>query len=68
MGFCVKCYNKIPSEIIKLNERKFKSCIKSTLSKQAYYKLEDYIQDKNVWKHAGPAPQYNVGLKQNQAG
>ena len=56
MGYCVKCYNKIPSEILNLNERKFKSYIKNTLSKQAYYKLEDYIQDKNVWKHAGPAP------------
>ena len=52
----VKCYNKIPCDILKLNERKFKKYIKSTLCKQAYYKLDDYIQDKNAWKHAGPAP------------
>ncbi|CAF4750832.1 unnamed protein product [Pieris macdunnoughi] len=56
MGYCVKCYNKIPCDILKLNERKFKCFIKSTLCKQAYYKLDDYIQDKNAWKHAGPAP------------
>ena len=47
MGYCVKCYNKIPCDILKLNERKFKN--KSTLCKQAYYKLDDYIQDKNAW-------------------
>ena len=37
-------------------KKKFKKYIKSTLCKQAYYKLDDYIQDKNAWKHAGPAP------------
>ena len=56
MGYCVKCYNKIPCDVLKLNERKFKTYIKNTLSRQAYYKLDDYINDKNVWKHAGPAP------------
>lgn len=56
MGYCVKCYNKIPCDILKLNERKFKTFVKNTLCKQAYYKLDDYIQDKNAWTHAGPAP------------
>ncbi|KAJ8736617.1 hypothetical protein PYW08_007273 [Mythimna loreyi] len=56
MGYCLKCYNKIPSHILELNETKFKSCIKRTLCRQAYYKLEDYIQDKNAWLNAGPAP------------
>ncbi|KAF9800965.1 hypothetical protein SFRURICE_014138 [Spodoptera frugiperda] len=40
MGFCVKCYNKLPTTILNLNEKKFKSCIKRELCKQAYYKLE----------------------------
>lgn len=56
MGFCVKCYNKLPTTILNLNEKKFKSCIKRELCKQAYYKLSDYIEDKNVWQHVGPAP------------
>ena len=56
MGYCVKCYNKIPDNILELNDMRFKTHIKATLCKQAYYKLEDYIQDKNAWKHAGPAP------------
>ena len=57
MGYCVKCYNKIPRDILELNERKFKTCIKRTLCSQAYYKLEDYINDKNAWLNAGPTPQ-----------
>lgn len=56
MGYCVKCYNKIPCDILQLNEKKFKTHIKNILCKQAYYKLDDYIEDKNAWKHAGPAP------------
>ncbi|KAF9824306.1 hypothetical protein SFRURICE_019986 [Spodoptera frugiperda] len=51
MGFCVKCYNKLPTTILNLNGKKFKSCIKRELCKQAYYKLSDYIEDKNVWQH-----------------
>ncbi|KAF9799383.1 hypothetical protein SFRURICE_003080, partial [Spodoptera frugiperda] len=51
MGFCVKCYNKLPTTILNLNEKKFKSCIKRELCKQAYYKLSDYIEDKNAWQH-----------------
>uniref|UniRef100_A0A2H1W245 SFRICE_031986 n=1 Tax=Spodoptera frugiperda TaxID=7108 RepID=A0A2H1W245_SPOFR len=31
MGFCVKCYNKLPTTILNLNEKKFKSCIKREL-------------------------------------
>ena len=57
MGYCLRCYNKIPQSILELNERKFKTCIKRTLCKQAYYKLSDYIADKNAWLNAGPAPQ-----------
>ena len=57
MGYCLKCYNKIPPHILQLNETKFKSCIKRTLCRQAYYKLGDYIDDKNAWLNAGPAPQ-----------
>ena len=71
MGYCVKCYIiplriiKYRAHILELNERKFKTCIKRTLCSQAYYKLEDYINDsikeefwpKNAWLNAGPAPQ-----------
>ena len=57
MGYCLKCYNKIPTYILELNETKFKSCIKRTLCSQAYYKLGDYLDDKNAWLNAGPAPQ-----------
>ena len=57
MGYCLKCYNKIPQNILELNETKFKTCIKRTLCKRAYYKLGDYIADSNAWLHAGPAPQ-----------
>ena len=57
MGYCLRCYNKIPQSILELNETKFKTCIKRTLCKQAYYKLDDYIADKTAWLNAGPAPQ-----------
>ncbi len=60
MGFSVKCYNKIPGEIQQLNERNFKLCVKKTLCKKAYYKLSDYIEDKDAWRRAGPAPQDNI--------
>ena len=60
MGYCLKCYNKIPPHILQLNETKFKSCIKRTLCSQAYYKLGDYIADKNAWLNAGPAPQGRI--------
>ncbi|KAF9798264.1 hypothetical protein SFRURICE_012935 [Spodoptera frugiperda] len=42
IGFCVKCYNKIPEEIKHLNERQFKLCYKKTMCRLAYYKLNDY--------------------------
>ena len=42
MGYCLKCYNKIPQNILELNETKFKTCIKRTLCERAYYKLGDY--------------------------
>ena len=57
MGYCTKCYNKIPPHILELNETKFKTCIKRTLCRLAYYKLGDYITDKNAWLNASPAPQ-----------
>ena len=63
MGFGVKCYNKIPEEIKHLNERQFKLCIKKTMCRLAYYKLNDYIEDKNAWRQAGPAPQGNEKIK-----
>ncbi|KAF9797120.1 hypothetical protein SFRURICE_019741, partial [Spodoptera frugiperda] len=57
MGFCVKCYNKLPTTILNLNEKKFKSCIKRELCKQAYYKLNFSVVARSlvvpsIWQYA----------------
>lgn len=49
-GLCIKCYNKLPSNIINLSENKFKKTVKNELMKKAYYKVEDYLNDKLVWQ------------------
>lgn len=50
IGNSVKFYNKIPNSITCLNYHKFKKHIKNILIQKAYYKIEDYVQDKSVWK------------------
>lgn len=49
MGYCVRFYNLIPKEILNLTEKRFKNHVKSTLCKKAYYTINDYMNDKNVW-------------------
>lgn len=46
---CTEYYNKLPDYIVNLPEHKFKAIVKKTLSKMAYYKLDDYLNDKLVW-------------------
>lgn len=45
----IRLFNKLPKSIIEMNEVKFKHCIKETLIAKAYYKVGDYVCDKNVW-------------------
>ncbi|KAF9822245.1 hypothetical protein SFRURICE_017520 [Spodoptera frugiperda] len=49
-----------------LNNIQEKFCLKDedtnilkNINLQAYYKVNDYIEDKNAWRQAGPAPQGN---------
>lgn len=52
MSLCIRYYNKLPDNIVNLTETKFKSCIKRTLCMKAYYKLDDYVNDKSAWDTA----------------
>lgn len=49
MGNCIRFFNKIPDDIVALGPNKFKTFVKSKLIKKAYYKISDYINDKNAW-------------------
>lgn len=49
MGMCVRCYNKLPENVLDLSETKFKKYIKKTLCSKAYYKFDDYLMDKSAW-------------------
>lgn len=55
VGLCVRYYNKIPDDVLNLPEKKFKCFIKQTLCKKAYYKLEEYLSDKEAWHSDTPA-------------
>ena len=55
VGLCVRYYNKIPYDILGLSEKKFKCYVKQTLCKKAYYKLDDYLNDKESWSSDTPA-------------
>ena len=50
LGNCVRFYNKIPKDITGLTESKFKLHVKSILLKKAYYKVTQYIEDRDAWK------------------
>lgn len=54
MGNCIRFYNRIPEDIQRLSERQFKSKVKDILYSKAYYKVEDYLSDKNCWHKAAP--------------
>jgi hypothetical protein len=49
-GKCIQIYNKVPLNVTKLPLHKLKQTVKVTLMKQGYYKVEDYLEDKNIWK------------------
>ena len=55
VGLCVRYYNKIPDHILNLSEKRFKCYVKQTLCKKAYYKLDDYLNDKEAWSSDTPA-------------
>lgn len=50
LGNCIRFYNKIPKNITEQTDTKFKSIVKKTLISKAYYKVNDYIMDRDVWK------------------
>lgn len=50
LGNCIKFYNKIPKHITELTDSKFKSVVKRTLISKAYYKINDYIMDRDIWQ------------------
>jgi hypothetical protein len=41
---CIQIYNKIPRNVTKLPLHKLKQTVKKTLTKQGYYKVEDYFR------------------------
>lgn len=49
-GQCIRFYNKLPSDMLKLSINKFKNAIKRKLYKKAYYKITDYLDDKKAWE------------------
>ncbi|KAG7296652.1 hypothetical protein JYU34_000923 [Plutella xylostella] len=49
LGYCIRFYNKLPAEVAQMPENKFKCYIKEKLSKKAYYKIDDYLEDVNAW-------------------
>lgn len=49
VGRCIRFYNTIPTEIKELPFNKFKSTIKTKLCKKGYYKINDFLIDKNPW-------------------
>lgn len=49
LGNCVRFYNKIPKCITDLTDSRFKSMVKRTLMSKAYYKVNEYIIDRDAW-------------------
>lgn len=49
VGNSVRFYNKLPTHIIDLTEKRFKNCIKQKLVKKAYYTTGDYLADTKAW-------------------
>lgn len=49
MGQCIRFYNKLPMDVRKLPIKKFKFFIKSKLLTKGYYKISDYLNDRNAW-------------------
>lgn len=49
VGQCIRFYNKIPENICELTEKKFKNHVKKCISSKGYYKIHDYLNDKEIW-------------------
>ncbi|CAH2095977.1 unnamed protein product [Euphydryas editha] len=49
LGYGIRMYNKIPQTILELSHNKFKDFIKKKLIDKAYYSVQDYLVDKDVW-------------------
>jgi hypothetical protein len=49
MGNCVRFYNKLPSDILKLSMNRFKSSVKRHLIEKSYYTIKEFIDDKEAF-------------------
>ena len=49
VGLSIRFYNKIPVDILSLPYDLFKKKLKSQLISKAYYSVDDYFNDKNLW-------------------
>lgn len=56
VGLCTRYYNKLPDQILTMSENKFKAIVKQTLERRAYYKLSEYLDDKDIWSKAIAIP------------
>ena len=49
LGNGVRFYNKLPKSVTDLTVNNFKNHVKSVLLGKAYYKVKDYVDDREVW-------------------
>ena len=49
VGLSIKCFNKIPQHIIGLPMHKFKIVIKKCLMGKGYYRVDDFLNEKDPW-------------------
>ena len=57
MGNCIRFYNKIPEDIQNLTDREFKNKVKQVLCSKGYYRVDDYLNDKDCWCEVTPTQQ-----------
>lgn len=50
VGLGIRMYNKVPQSILDLPLHKLKNKIKNVLISKSYYSVNDYLNDKDVWK------------------
>ena len=50
LGLAVPIYNKLPDKAFEMSLNKLKHYAKNTLIDKAYYKLTDYLNEKNPWQ------------------
>lgn len=49
VGNSIRFFNKLPEDSLQLSDNKFKKYVKQHLLKKGYYKVEDYVNDKDAW-------------------